>query len=29
MAAGSAAAWPAWVGPVLMLFLLYRVTGIP
>ena len=29
MAAGSESGWLAWVGPVLMLFLLYRVTGIP
>lgn len=29
MAVGSAIGWLAWVGPVLMLFLLYRVTGIP
>ena len=29
MAAGSPVAWLAWVGPALMLFLLYRVTGIP
>ena len=29
MAAGSPTAWLAWIGPPLMLFLLYRVTGIP
>ena len=29
MAAGSPSAWLAWIGPPLMLFLLYRVTGIP
>ena len=29
MAVGSPIGWLAWIGPVLMLFLLYRVTGIP
>ena len=29
MAAGSPTAWLAWIGPPSMLFLLYRVTGIP
>ena len=29
LAAGSPLAWLAWTGPPLMLFLLYRVTGIP